>query len=261
MAGFEFVIGGMQKSGTTALALYLQQHEQIYIPPEKELHIFRGSPLKPITQAYVRKRFKNAPLGLKWGDASPLYTYWPYCLELMRDYNPNMKIIISLRHPVLRAYSSWSMEIRREREDKPFSWCIRQGRERVRQSKSGVHLTYSYVERGFYLPQIENLLSIFSKNQIFFIRSDQIEAQHKKMQDILSFLKVTPMTYQPLHVNVHPSSLNSRPDNLIEDFQYLHALYEPDFKQLSKLTGLDLSDWHKIPPLPDGDLHSWRVNI
>ena len=69
------------------------------------------------------------------------------------------------------------------------------------------------------------------------------------------------MTYQPLHVNVHPSSLNSRPDNLIEDFQYLHALYEPEFKQLSKLTGLDLSDWHKIPPLPDGDLHSWRVNI
>ena len=116
----------------------------------------------------------------------------------------------------------------------------------MRQSKSGVHLTYSYVERGFYLPQIENLLSIFSKNQIFFIRSDQIEAQHKKMQDILSFLMVTPMTYQPLHVNVHPSSLNSRPDNLIEDFQYLHALYEPEFKQLSKLTGLDLSDWHKI---------------
>ncbi len=248
-----FAIAGVQKAGTTALARYLDQHKDLYLPPEKELHIFKrnNADLAPV-EKLIAKRYRDAPSDLPWGEATPIYTYWPDAIELMHAHNPNMKLIISLRHPVARAYSHWSMETRRGRETQAFSHSIREGRKRVEAATRSVHLVHSYVERGFYAEQIRHVLSIFSAERVFFLRADQINAQSPVLQDLLRFLGVTPISFQPIEINVHPSSLPATSQTLGEDFAYLQQVFAKDMAQLSKLTGLDLTDWLQGPPEPSG---------
>ena len=245
----QFAIAGVQKAGTTALAKYIDQHEDLYLPPTKELHIFRHSPATKEQLAFgVADKYQTAPRGKLWGEATPLYMYWPNSLSLMACHNPNMKIIVSLRHPVTRAYSAWSMEQRRGRETESFSYCIREGRRRVADAPGGVHLRYSYVERGFYAGQICRLFSIFPRPQIFFIRSDHINANHPRLQDLLDFLEVERHQFTEIKGNIFPSSLENSPKNLTDDFAYLQSLYADDLSQLSDLTSLDVTGWCAGPP-------------
>lgn len=250
----DFAIAGTQKAGTTALAQYLGRHPDLFLPVSKETHYFRRSlgpdgptdrPISHLTRHYV-----TAPPGALLGDATPVYMYWPHCLQLLRLHNPELMLIVSLRHPVERAWSAWSMEYRRGRETLPFSEAIREGRTRVSEAPKGVHLIYSYVERGFYARQIENLLKVFDRDQVFFLRNDQINATHEAMQKLQIFLDVDPVTFAALETNVHPSSLPPGP-GLAADYAYLQSLYQNDIFRTAELSGLDLNDWYEVPALPE----------
>ena len=248
----DFTIAGVQKSGTTALAQYLGQHPSLFLPPGKETHYFRwgldtavptNRPISHLTRHYV-----TAPAGAQLGDATPVYLYWPHSLNLLHDHNPNMKIIVTLRQPVKRAYSAWSMEYRRGRETLPFSEAIREGRKRVSSAPQGVHLIYSYVERGFYADQITRLIDVFDREQVFILRSDEIEAGHPAMEKLQIFLGVQPVALRRIEANVQPSSLPAA-TGLMADFAHLQSLYREDISRTTELTGMDLSDWMEMPSI------------
>lgn len=254
----DFAIAGVQKAGTTALAQYLGQNPEIYLPPVKETHYFRRPPSAgpPDDRPFfhLTRHYTNAPSGALLGDATPVYLYWPNALELLQAHNPSLRIVVSLRHPVARAYSAWSMQVRRGRESMSFGEAIRAGRERVRQSPLGVSLFYSYVERGFYSSQMAHLYSLFPKAQVFVLRSDDIRADSRVLRDLQSFLGAKPYPLTPLVENVQPGSLPASP-GLAAEFDYLQRLFEDDMQQTSSLTGLDLSDWLVgAPPVPELDL-------
>ena len=247
----DFIIGGAQKAGTTALALYLKQNPKVYLPHSKELHLFRRWPGKyGPSEAAIQDKYKGVDKTLLWGDATPVYLYWPQSLNMAYAHNPRMKVIITLRHPAERAYSAWSMEIRRGRETLSFSDAIRIGRERVKQSQSGVHLIYSYVERGFYAQQIRHLLSIFDRKNVFFLRSDSINADNPVMERLQNFLGVDPIQFQQINSNVFPSSLTSSDSTIEDDMHYLQNIYARDMEKLTDLTGLSFDDWLEAPPKP-----------
>ena len=247
----DFTIAGVQKAGTTALAQYLGQNAGLYLPPTKETHYFRRAPTvgppadRPFT--HLSRHFVDAPPGALLGDATPVYLYWPNALALLHDHNPALRIVVSLRHPVTRAYSAWSMQVRRGKEPLSFGEAIRSGRDRVSQSPLGVNLFYAYVERGFYYQQMTRLYSLFSKDQVFVLRSDDIASENPVLQDLQRFLGVTPCALTPLTANVQPGSLPARAD-LASDFAYLQSVFEEDIRQTAHLTGLDLSDWLSGPP-------------
>ncbi len=245
----DFAIAGVQKAGTTVLAQYLGQHKNLFLSPDKELHAFKRWPdVLAVSERRIQDACQHARADQYCGDATPVYLYWPHALELMAQYNPNMKLIISLRHPVMRAYSGWSMETKRGRETLDFSTAIREGRARVKTAGKNVHLIYSYVERGFYAAQIKRALEIFPREQMFFLRADQINAGHQCLEGLLDFLAVSPMQFTPITHNVFPSSIRADDDSLRADFAYLQDLYESDMQQLQSLTGLDVSGWISAPP-------------
>ena len=241
---------GVQKASTTALALYLNQHPKIYFPPIKETHFFR----RPLTEqgpagrdvGRLTQRFTDAPDGSILGDGTPIYIYWPHALELLKAHNPQIKLIISLRHPVERAYSAWSMERRREREPLSFSDAIRSGRARVQDAPFGVHNIYSYVERGFYADQLARVFGLFHRDQVFIMRADQVTAANPIMRSLQSFLDLEPIRFQAINDNVNPSSLPSAP-GLREDFTYLQELYQEDLARLADMIDIDISDWATVP--------------
>lgn len=246
----DFAIIGVQKAGTTALAQYLAQLEQVFLPAAKETHYFRrglnadGPSDRPIE--HLRRHYQTARPDQLLGEATPIYLYWPYALDLLYQHNANMRLIVSLRHPVERVWSGWSMEVKRGNETLPFDVAIRDGRKRVSEAPHSVHLHFSYVERSFYARQIEILLNIFPRDQVFFLRNDQIRPNAPAMRDLQIFLNLNPSAFVDIEENVNPSSFSpalARP----EDLGYLQDLLVDDIRRTAQLTGLDLADWETVP--------------
>lgn len=252
----DFIIAGAQKAGTTALARYLSQHPDIFIPVKKEFHWFKrpisfqgGIDDLPVDRFH--RHFEGA-LGRKiCGEASPAYLYWPRAAQLISEYRRDIKIVVSLRNPVLRAYSAWSMERRRGREPLGFLEAVTKGRARVAAAEGGVHAIYSYAERGFYSAQIETLLKYFDRGQIFFLRADEIAAASRSLSRLTAFLGAEPHNYRDIRENLMPGSLPVENSAELESaFQTLFELYADDMSRLSAMTGLDVSDWLAGPPQP-----------
>jgi hypothetical protein len=248
----QFFICGVQKGGTTALSRFLGQHPDIAMPACKELHFFDDESIDWATPDYGRldSPFQGLSPLRQRGDATPIYCYWPQAMERLRAYNPNAKLIILLRHPVLRAWSHWRMEVTRGCDSMPFSEAIRaSGRERVRVARGGVHRVFSYVERGFYAPQIERILGLFPRQQLLVMRTDTLWSEFDaSMKHIQAFLEVPCIqSLERQYVVPLPSGPPTPLAN--EDAEYLNSLYAEDILQTQRLTGLDLGDWLKAPEL------------
>src|SRR3954470_7937054 len=148
-----FVIGGTQKGGTSALNRFLRQHPEICMPDErKELHYFdreeefRGRP----NYKHYHANFKPQRGQRVLGEATPIYMYWEPAPRRIWSYNPQMKWILLLRDPAERAFSHWHMARARDEETLPFAQAIAQEPERCREALPLQHRVYSYIDRGFY---------------------------------------------------------------------------------------------------------------
>jgi len=169
-----FLVAGVQKAGTTALFDYLAEIPALELPSVKEAHFFDDE--EQVDWAAPDYAPYHALFGnpdRMWGEATPIYLYWPNALERIRAYNPAMRLILIFRDPIERAWSHWKMEYARGKETEPFAWCIREGRARMAESTPypGFHRVHSYVERGFYGRQLARALSLFPREQILLLGS------------------------------------------------------------------------------------------
>ena len=120
----DFVIGGTQKGGTSALDSFLRQHPEICMPAtRKELHFFDREAENTDYNAY-HANFDPKPAHRVIGEASPIYMYWKTAPSRIWNYNPKMKWIVALRNPVERAFSAWNMETKRGKEKLSFAEAI-----------------------------------------------------------------------------------------------------------------------------------------
>ncbi|HZR78058.1 MAG TPA: sulfotransferase domain-containing protein, partial [Chthoniobacterales bacterium] len=146
----DFVIGGTQKGGTSALDSFLRQHPGICMPTtRKELHFFDREEDNRDYKAY-HANFQPQPQHRVTGEASPIYMYWETAPYRIWKYNPNMKWILALRNPVERAFSAWNMETKRGKEKLSFAQAIEKEADRCREALPLQHRVYSYVDRGLY---------------------------------------------------------------------------------------------------------------
>lgn len=239
-----FFIVGAQKAGTTALHKYLRQHSQLSLPASKEIHLFDDDSYDWERPPYdLLKAKMGCTAGKICGEATPIYMYWPNCIERLHLFDPNAKIIVLLRHPVFRAHSHWRMETKRGAENLPFSEAIRGGRSRVKEAQGGVHRIYSYVERGFYEPQIKRLLQYYPRSQIHFATTDQLWLEPKgTLNGVERFLDINEeMNPERRYIVAARTDI---PDQLSRaDFEYLMDLYAPDIRAVSEITDISLKDW------------------
>ncbi|ESZ37776.1 sulfotransferase family protein [Mesorhizobium sp. L2C066B000] len=102
-----FIVGGVQKSGTTSLFGYLSQHPQLATPSVKEMHFFDDE-TQNWTEPDYRKlgSFFSDDAGRGIGfDVTPIYLFWPPSLERIKRYNPAIKLVFIFRDPIERAWS------------------------------------------------------------------------------------------------------------------------------------------------------------
>jgi Sulfotransferase domain len=238
-----FLVAGVQKGGTTALFDYLVEHPGLSLPAIKEAHFFdddTGVDWRDPDYKRYHALFPADPAGdsRQRGEATPIYIYWPNCLERIAAYNSDMRLILIFRDPIDRAWSHWKMEYARGAETQPFAWCIREGRRRVVESAHppGFHREFSYVERGFYGRQVQRLLSLFPREQLLFLRSDDLKAEPARI-----LCKVCDFLNAPRF-----GSVVQKESHVAKDMDYGETINEADREYLRNIFADDLKIFEEI---------------
>ena len=240
----DFVIGGTQKGGTSALDSFLRQHPEICMPTtRKELHFFDREEENRDYKKYHRNFKPKKKQHRVIGEASPIYMYWETAPYRIWKYNPKMKWILALRNPVERAFSAWNMESKRDHEKLPFAEAIEKEAERCRMALPLQHRVYSYIDRGFYAHQVRRLFNIFGKENCLILLNEELRNDHQQtLRRVFEFLGADP-SFVPPEASVFKQEYSDKIDNQLRS--RLIDIFQFDIKQLEKLLGRDLSAWTK----------------
>lgn len=185
-----FLILGAQKSGTSSLNYYLQEHPDIYMHP-KELHFFDD---RDDTFHFGAEYYKGFFAGVEEeqmvGECTPCYLFAADAPHRIHEILPKIRLITILRNPIDRAYSHYWKNIKNGREKKCFEEAIKLENERLEIDKWH-YLNFSYISRGLYVEQIERYFQFFNRDQMLFIFYDELAKQPEKVLfKIFQFLKV-----------------------------------------------------------------------
>jgi hypothetical protein len=283
-----FLIIGAPKTGTTALYMYLQEHPAVFMSHPKEPHFFtykhdQWPEWATPTLAEYGQLFEPAGQALALGEASTWYLYSRHAAQAIQRQIPSVRLIALVRHPVDRAYSSFTFRQQCGWEDLPtFEQAIRQEPERIAQA---MPWDYHYLQAGFYGEQLQRYYDTFDRSQIrVFLHDDLKSDAAAVVRSTCQFLEIDEglcletktshnITYRPKskHINhflTHNSGLKSmmkrsipawvrrplanqvRRQNLVKP-----APLDPDLRQ--RLTRFFREDILQLQDLIDRDLSSW----
>lgn len=239
---------GAQKGGATSLFSYFCEHRGLRSPDRKDLHFFDNEDLDWSNPDYDRMHSHFAdPAGSRLRyDVTPIYSFWPNALERIATYNPYAKLIFLFRDPYERAVSNWAMEYDRGTESLDFSQAIREGRTRLDclPQNARPRRYFSYVERGHYGQQVEKALKLFPRNQLLFLRSEDLRDEPSAtlenishFLDIMAFPNCAPKTEHARYAT--NGAIGPRPD----DLAYIAEIVATDLERFKNLTGLDIANW------------------
>ena len=197
-----FLVIGAAKAGTTSLFYYLKQHPQIFMSSWKEPKFFslEGEKLdfKGPTQTINRNSINNLDSYLELfkdvreetaiGEASPVYLYCPKAPVKIKQYIPNAKLIVVLRHPADRAFSSFAHLIRAGYETLTFEQALEEEPQRIKEKWAPL---WYYKEKGFYARQLKRYFELFDREQIKIYLYEELQADSVALvQDAYKFLGV-----------------------------------------------------------------------
>src|SRR4051794_34967159 len=125
-----FLIIGAAKAGTTSLYHYLRQHPDVYMSTIKEPNYFcfeeqlpEYAPVR--TLAEYESLFDGASSQPAVGEASTQYLNSAAAPRRIANILPNVRLIVSLRNPADRAYSSYLGRVWGGRERAGVSEALR----------------------------------------------------------------------------------------------------------------------------------------
>lgn len=248
-----FVIGGTQKGGTSALAHFLSQHPQICFSKHKETHFFdhpdfsEQADWHTLNAAYAR-HFPRDWRGKMIGEATPVYMYLPGVAARIHAYNPAMKWVLLLRHPVDRAVSHYSMERARGWEHLPLHWALRLEKFRVWYDRgwpawatSARH--HSYLDRGRYTAQVAQLWRLFGRERVLVLTAEELRQEHAAaLRRVYQFLELSEPPALPT-----PETIFATEDKVDLPPQlraWMLRRTASEVAQLETSLGLTLSGWY-----------------
>jgi len=191
-----FFIVGAPKAGTTSLYEYLKDIPGIFMSPVKEpkyfseVHIVPGfSQKKRLDKKQYLSLFNRVKDEKIIGEASPGNLMDPKAPFLIHDINPTAYILISLRDPVARLFSSYLMYIRIGNFHLSFH-------EEIENSMKN---RPRWLESGRYYDSVKRYLELFgSKHVKTLIFEEWIKNPTNTVQEILQFLGIN---YEIDHFN------------------------------------------------------------
>jgi hypothetical protein len=216
-----FLLIGAQKGGTTWLWHALKQHPGASLPQKKEIHFFGGVENYSKGNNWYYDHFKGLDSSKVVGEASTTYLfdglpYWynpsqeieidhssPSIPELIANQLPDVKILVILRDPVLRAISGYRHNLLKYKKDRKMI------RMMLRLGAKGTALKYPklrILEYGYYA----RYLKIWQEHvppermRVYIFEEDVKKHPEKALKDICQFLGLeTSFSFSDLRKPVH----------------------------------------------------------
>ena len=246
----DFIVPGVQKSGTTALHYFLSKHSQIVLPDREEMHFFDDEEIfarQPMDYELLHRHFRKRkirllPVGLRLlGEVTPSYLYWKPAMERICNYNPQIKLVILLRNPIDRAFAHWNMQRFKGREPLEFLAALKEEPRRLAEPLSIESRGFAYVGRGFYSEQLERLFKLFPTEQVKIVKFEEFRHRKQETLDaVFDFLGVKRLR------NIRDKDRNVVPyvrTMTNEERKYVAEVFAADITKLEQMLGWDLANW------------------
>lgn len=200
--GPSFFIVGAAKSGTTSLWNYLGQHPGIFMttdPRFKELGYYAPGAGVEDKDDYLMF-FEDAKPHQLIGETCNAYLTHPQSAGLIKQAQPDARIIISLRNPADRAFSLFTwMKAHGYEELTNFQEALDAEADRMKDdtfAKKHPHQliwNYLYFESGRYAPQIKRYYDTFGRENVHIVLIDDLKADALAVcRSCFEFLGVDP---------------------------------------------------------------------
>ncbi len=238
----DFFLIGAARCGTTTLYNYLNNCDDIFLPSVKEPNFFSDVD-SPKTEDYklpVSGEKHHAKIindvnvynmlyayaletQLK-GDTSPSYVWDTNVAKKLFTHNPEAKIIISLRHPIDRAYSHYIMNHYTGVDNKnTFEEALKAPINSIWGSCN------EYLEMGLYYNQVKAYFDVFPKEQIkILIYEDWINNLELEIKGLFEFLGLAAVD------SIFDKTVESNKIQLVKKKALLNFLRQNKIKALIK---------------------------
>ncbi len=263
-----FIGIGAQKTASTWLYIILNQHPQVWMPPAKELHFFDIDGKTSLFQniLFRKKRYQRSLTSIQFAPKKSFTWYLRYVfgkrniqnyrylfkpskgqlsgeitpayailseekIEEISRHFPHLKIIYTLRNPLWRDWSAFSMFLKRKQLT--IDQISEQRVYKVLKKRS---------KHSKYIESITRWESYFPKDQIFIGFYDEIQQNPKQfLNRLFDFLGVDQFQEiafnQSLSKKVNRSIHKEVPTNVIqliakieyENIQQVHTYFKNDY--------------------------------
>lgn len=232
----DFLIPGFQKCGTSSLWVNLKKHPELNTSGVKELNYFNYNYNKGID--WYKSHFKDT--GEKWGEASVnyLYDYKQQTLQRIYETLPDVKLIIAIRNPIARAYSSYNHYMQNfEKSKKHKGWLLpgKSFSENILEEQKH-DFKYGMVKVGFYWDTLKKIYDYYPSEQVLLLKQENLLAYpDKTYARIYDFLEVkyVKRKYGFSHRRKYQSKIDSK------SYEMLSEIYQCKNLELLKNTGIN----------------------
>ena len=258
----DFIIIGAGRAGTTALYSYLIQHPLIVAASTDnnesvaDLHFFEYIISNNI-QWYkshfpiLFSKSKNQKNSFITGEYTSTYMYHPDVPKRIFNLLPKIKLIVILRNPIDKAYSTYQQQFRFGEYTTSFEDAINAEFRRIDLNKDFPELNsnnYDFenfvaqniIRHGVYADYLETWLKIFDRKQILILNSDDLKKSTKEtLRRVFNFLNVSNYDIKDtsqVNVGKYPTINKITRKKLIEFFK-------PHNQRLNKLLDTEF-DWN-----------------
>jgi Sulfotransferase domain len=206
-----FMVGG-PKTATTALSQYLRTHSNVFVCDPKEPYYFSSdvgpSPYARTAKQYMELFSGALPSQTTIVEASVSYLMSAEAYKLIYEFNPQAKILVTLRNPVDLVHA-WHSEMlyAGEEGEKDFerAWGLQEERAQGRSLPTLCTrpLLLQYKKVGLLGEGLEKYIRRFGKSQVACMVFDDFKADPRaEYQKLLKFLNL------PMEIPEHFAKIN-----------------------------------------------------
>ena len=280
------VIGGFMKCASSFLFDALASHPQV-LPPLKGSQYKEAKAYHPLPPIKFLKRAWSFPYveddeNFAIADGTIFYGSNPHAPVLLKQDNPNVKVIFVIRHPVDRMYSNYKFAHETFKAKGGFDELIERGlardlkfglmRDMLVNGSSMEDIAHLYYNSSFNsgvlsslgmlfmhsipFPAIYYYRKVLGNSSVYVVNSDDLDVSNMdrvrvKLNNIFSFLGLCPYEIPDMK-----EKLNARntlpPDKEMSQDMYirLNAFFEPFNNMLSQLEpSINATEWNtRLPP-------------
>ncbi len=251
----DFLGIGVQKGGTTWIYHQLSRHPQVAFPRGKESHYWDAAGDRDADE-WVRflqppSRRSRSGRPIRTGEITPAYATLPVDrIGAIHRRCPGIRLFISLRNPVERAWSAALMGLARSQmlvHEASDQWFL----DHFRSTASRA--------RGDYVGCLDRWCSVFPPEQLLILFQDDIAARPAEvLEDLAAHLGIDATEFSALPASdlaevvvphLGAGAFDTPPPPLRPTLlRPLLDLYADDIDTIERRTGRDLSAWRLARP-------------